>query len=155
MGLAWDAAYDEIQLFARIFLAIFVLIGLIPFFQKNLSRLQEYLLSKRRSRTPGMAASLSQPLNASAGPSRITEIEYLVFRQLSHAGSKGLSPRAIARHLHMETLLIRKALHSLQDRELVRPAPGFSVGKRFSLSRQGWALAALEGLAPKLTSSPI
>ena len=150
MGLVWDAVDDEIQLFARIFLAIFVLIGLIPFFQKNLSRLQAYILSKRRTRTPGLAASLSASV---AGSSRISEIEYLVFRQLSHAGARGMSPRSLARRLHMETLLVRKVLQSLKDRELVCPAPGFAVGNRYSLSRDGRALAVLEGLAPRVSPS--
>jgi DNA-binding MarR family transcriptional regulator len=150
MSIAWQAVDDEIQLLARIFLAIFVLIGLIPFFQKSFSRWHDYIISLRRPRAPGLVASIYEPEAAASEPSRMNDIEYIVFRRLSQAGGRGVSLSYLAKSLHMESLLIRRALQSLHERGLVRITPGLVIGRRFSLSREGYALALAEGLTPKL-----
>lgn len=151
MCIAWQAADDEIQTLARIFLAIFVLIGLIPFFQKSFSRWQSYIISLRRPRSPGLALSITELEAPSADPSRMNDIEYIVFMRLSQAGARGVSLKSLAEDLHMESLLIRKALQSLHQRRLVRITTGFVIGSRFSLSREGLALAVAEGFTPKLS----
>jgi hypothetical protein len=150
MSIAWQAVDDEIQMLARIFLLIFVLIGLIPFFQKSFSRWHDYIISLRRPRSPGLAASMTEPEAASAEPSRMSELEYIVFRQLSQAGARGVSLASVAQGLHMDSLLIRKALQSLHEKGLVRVTPTLVLGRRFSLSREGLILAVAEGLTPKL-----
>ncbi len=151
MGIFWEAVDDEIQFFSRIFLAIFVLIALIPFIQKSFTRLHDFILSLRRLRAPGIAASMTEPDSASAEPRRMGEVEYLVFRRLAQTPPRGAPVRALAAALHLDPALVRRSLEILHRKGLVRVVPGLVLGRRFSLSGQGWSMAMAEGLAPKLS----
>jgi hypothetical protein len=151
MSIFWQAVDDEVQMLARIFLAIFVLIGLIPFFQKSFARWHDYIITLRRPQSPGLAASITQVAAAPAEPLHMNGIEYLVFVRLSQAGARGASPSSLTGDLHMESLVIRKALQSLHEKGLVRITPGVVIGRRFSLSQEGLALAVAEGLTLKLS----
>jgi hypothetical protein len=150
MSIVWQVD-DEIQLLARIFLAIFVLVGLMPFFRKSFARWHDYLISLRRPSSPGLAASISELDAAPAEPAGMSDIEYIVFTRLSQGGVKGASLAVLAEDLHMESLLIQKALQSLQKRGLVRVAPGLVIGRRYSLSREGLQWAIAEGYMPKIS----
>jgi DNA-binding MarR family transcriptional regulator len=138
---------DEVQTWSRIFLAIFVLLGLIPFFRRSYSRLLDYLNARRRLRTPSLAALTAELEVAPADPSHLNDIEYIVFAHLAQAGKKGASLRAMAQSLHMESSLIAKALQSLYQRGYVAIVPGFTLVRRFALSQKGEALALEKGLA--------
>jgi DNA-binding MarR family transcriptional regulator len=138
---------DEVQTWSRIFLAIFVLVGLIPFFRRTCSRLLDYLNARRRLRTPSLAALIAELEVAPAGPSHLNDIEYIVFAHLAQAGKKGASLRAMAQTLHMESSLIAKALQSLYQRGYLALSPGIAIVRRFALSKKGEALALEKGLA--------
>jgi hypothetical protein len=151
MSIAWQAVDDQVQMLARLFLALFVLIGLLPHFQKSFSRWHDYILSLRRPRSPGLAALITELEVAPAEPARMNDIEYILFTRLSQRGAKGVSLAALAKDLHLEGVLVRRALQSLHQRGLVRIMPGLVFGRRFSLSEEGLSLAIAEGFTPRLS----
>lgn len=144
---------DEVQTWSRIFLAIFVLVGLIPFFRRSHSRLHDFLSARRRLRTPTLAALTAEPEVVPSDPLHLNDIEYIVFTHLSQVGAKGASLRAMAQSLHMESLLVAKALQSLYKRGFVTIAPGIAIVRRFSLSKKGEALALEKGLTSPMRTS--
>lgn len=139
---------DEVQKLSRFFLAIFVLIGLIPFFSKSFERLTHYLSALRRFRTPIIAPLNIDAQTAFLDPSQLSDMEHLLFTHLAQAGSKGVSLPALAQGLHMEIGLIVKTLQGLNKKGLVAIASGFAIIKRFTLSKKGRALALEKGLNP-------
>lgn len=143
---------DEVQKLSRIFLAIFVLIGLIPFFRKSFERFAHYLSVLRRFRTQIIVPLNGDAHNAFMDPSQLSDMEYLVFTYLAQAGRKGLSLPALAQALHMDMSLIAKTLRALNTKGLVAITSGFAVLKRFTLSKKGRALALEKGLAPGVSA---
>ncbi|KIH77088.1 hypothetical protein SAMN05660860_00409 [Geoalkalibacter ferrihydriticus] len=142
---------EEIQTLSRIFLAVFVLIGLFPFFKKSLGRFFDDLNSLRRFRTPIIAPVATEPDAAAKDPSRLNDMEHLVFTHLAQTGAKGESLPAMAQSLHMESRLIAQTLKSLNQKGLVAIAPGFGIIKRLTLSKKGRALALEKGVVPRLS----
>lgn len=143
---------DEVQKLSRIFLAIFVLIGHIPFFRKSFERFAHYLSVLRRFRTPVIV-----PLNVTAqsafmDPSQLSDMEHLVFTHLAQASSKGMSLPALVQTLHMDMGLMVKTLQTLNKKGLVAIVSGFAIIKRFTLSKKGRALALEKGLTPRVSS---
>jgi DNA-binding MarR family transcriptional regulator len=143
---------DDIQKLSRFFLAIFVLIGLIPFFQKSFSRLFDYLSFLRRFRTPIIAPVVTIQDSAPTDPSHMNDMEYIVFTYLAQADAKGVPLPSMANALHMDTKLVVKSLQTLNKKGLVAIRPGIGLIKRFTLSKRGRALALEKGLSPTLST---
>ncbi|MDO3379144.1 hypothetical protein [Geoalkalibacter halelectricus] len=150
MGSIWFDL-EEIQTLSRIFLAVFVLIGLIPFFRKNFLRLFDYLNTLRRLRAPSIAPLVTQFEELNSDPSQLGDLEYIVFTHLAQTGPKGVSLAAMSETLHMDTRLVAEALKALNKRGLVALTPGFGLIKRFALSKKGRALALEKGQSPMLS----
>lgn len=143
---------DEVQTLSRIFLAIFVLIGLVPFFKRSFRRLYDTLKSLGPWRKTIIVPVLGEMEPGAADPSKLSDLEYLVFLHLAQSGAKGLSLPTLAQGLHMEFQSIAEALRSLNQRGLVAIAPGFALIKRFSLSRKGRTLALEKGVSVRMSA---
>ena len=134
-----------------LFLSLFVLIGLIPFFQQ---------IAARRRRSQGSSSQLKEASEVGArGESgaifarpdetlEIYDFEVMVLRRLALAGRKGLSLKTIAGDLHLGPSVAVSALASLSQKGLVHSAPVYLVGNRFFLSKRGREYAVRQGLLP-------
>jgi hypothetical protein len=142
---------DDLHILVRLFLAAFVVLGLLPPFKKRLSKILDYLTHLGRPEMPGMDGEAAVQERFSAESSPMSDIEYFVFTRLAQGGKKGMTPAAVAKSLHMDRQLIRKALRSLRRKGFIHFAPDWKMAQRVTLSKQGQALAMAEGLIPKLT----
>ncbi len=146
---------DDLHVLVRLFLAAFVLLGLLPHFNKRLSKVLDYFSQLSRPDKPGTEVAPMEPEHSSAVSSTMTDIEYFVFARLAQGGKKGMTPAAVAKSLHMDRQLIRKALRSLRRKGFLQVAPDWKMAQRVTLSKQGQTLAIAEGLIPKLTHRPL
>lgn len=146
---------DDLDALVRIFLATFVVLGLLPHFYKRLSKIVDYFSRLNRPDMSGMDESLSVQENSLTASSPLTDIEHLVFTRLAQGSRKGMTPAAVAKSLYMDRSLIRKALHSLRQKGLIHIVPDWKMVPRVRLSERGRALAMQNGLIPKLTHHPL
>lgn len=150
---------ENFPFWVQLFLLAFVFVGLIPFFQKIISRIKYYIKelsgSDQPGRIPTETGSEIKPAEFS-GSAQLNEYEYIVFRRVAMAGSKGLSLKAIARGLHMSRQRIAKVLKSLVHKGLMGSAKGFLFGRRYVLTRKGHDYALAQGFIVQLrkTGSP-
>ncbi|HKL48475.1 MAG TPA: MarR family transcriptional regulator [Desulfuromonadales bacterium] len=139
---------EEFSIWVQLFLLAFMIVALIPFFQKTISRIQYYIkkLSGRDQpeRVSIETGSEIKPAEFSRS-AQLGEYEYIVFRKIALAGNKGLSLKAIARGLHMSRQRIAKVLKSLVDKGLVGSARGLLFGRRYVLTRKGHNYALEQG----------
>jgi hypothetical protein len=146
---------DDLPILIRIFLAAFVVLGLLPPLKKRLSKILDYLSHLGQPDMPGIEGANAAQEHFSATSSPMTDIEYFVFTRLAQGGKKGMTPAAVAKSLHMDRQMIRKALLSLRRKGFLHFAPDWKMVQRVMLSKQGQALAMAEGLIPKLTHRPL
>jgi DNA-binding MarR family transcriptional regulator len=137
---------NDIQFLARLFLALFVLIGVAPYLLKRIIGFLDYLVSLQH--TPALGSSeYVYNLEASMPESaRLEGVDYIVLVQLAQAGDGGETLRNLQRKLHMEQMLLINVLLSLNKKQLVRVRQQTRFRRRFYLSEKGKAYAATKGL---------
>lgn len=131
-----------------IFLSLFVAMGLVPFFEKIISRLHEH----SRPRNEG---DMSEPTQVQKGleskhvePAveiELYDFEVIVLRLLAAAGWKGLSLAAIVSALHLEPDFVRKTLLSLEKSGLVTFVEIPLLGTYYFLTREGRRYSVRQG----------
>lgn len=136
----------EIQYYARLFLALFVLIGISPFLRKRISGFIDYLVSLRHPSSQGFYDYVYNLESSISDVSRLEGMDYIVFFQLAQAGDRGATVRSLKRQLHLEPMLLIRVLLSLNKRELVRVNRQSRFSRRFYLSEKGKAYAVVKGI---------
>jgi len=137
---------DEVQYYARLFLALFVLIGIAPFLRKRINGFIDYLVSLRRPPAQGSSEYIYNLESSISDVSRLDGIDYIVFLQLAHAGDQGVTIKNLKQKLHLEPLLLTRVLLSLSKRELVKVTRRSRFNRRFFLSEKGKAYAVANGM---------
>ena len=137
---------DEIQQLARLFLAIFVLIGVAPFLRKRIIGYIDYLISLRRSPVQGSTEyvyhlEVSPSLDAS-----LDGVDYMVFIQFAQAGDKGTTLKQLKSQLHMDRFLLIKVLQSLSKKSLIGTRSHGRFFRRLYLTDKGKAYARAKGI---------
>ena len=137
---------DEIQQLARLFLAIFVLIGAAPFLRKRIIGFIDYLVSMRRPRAQGSSEHVYNLEVAGQQDTCLEGIDYMVFVQLAQAGGGGASLRDLTRKLHMESMLLTTVLQSLNKKGLIGIKQHWRFFQRYCLSKKGVDYAREQGI---------
>lgn len=135
-----------------LFLSLFVLIGLIPFFQQMAARRRRSESSSLKSKGASGVAAKGELEAMFARPDETLEIydfEVMVLRRLALAGRKGLSLKSIAGGLHIGPSVAVRALASLSGKGLVHSVTVYLVGKRFALSKKGREYSIRQGFLPR------
>lgn len=143
---------SEIQYYARLFLALFVLIGISPLLRKRISGFIDYLVSLRRPSSQGSSEYVYNLESSISDVSRLEGIDYIVFFQLAQVGDRGATVRSLKRQLHLESMLLIRVLLSLNKKELVRVNRQSRFSRRFYLSEKGKDYAVVKGII--LSSAP-
>lgn len=132
-----------------VFLAMFVMMGLMPLFDKLVIRISKYLKTRgqpdvlERARVKGASEELyGEPEKAL----ELYDFEIILLRDLAQAGWKGLSLKHITAELHLEPLFTEQTLTSLQNSGLVLSLDIVLFGKRFFLTRKGREYSKRQGL---------
>lgn len=134
-----------------LFLSLFVLIGLIPFFQQIAARRRRSQGSSLKSKEASDAGAKDESGAIFGRPDETLEIydfDVMVLRRLALAGRKGLSLKTIAGDLDIGPSVAVSALASLSQKGLVHSVPVYLVGNRFFLSKRGREYAIRQGLLP-------
>ncbi|MFO7578133.1 MAG: hypothetical protein R6W66_10445 [Pelovirga sp.] len=137
---------NDIQFLARLFLALFVLIGVAPYLRKRIIALLDYLVSLQHTPALGSSEYLYNLEASMVDSSRLEGVDYIVLVQLAQAGDEGETLRNLQRRLHMEQMLLIKVLRSLNKKELIRVKQQTRFRRRFYLSEKGKTYAAAKGL---------
>ncbi len=137
---------DEIRQLARLFLAIFVLIGVAPFLRKRIIGYIDYLMSLRRSSAQGSSEYVYSLEVAGQHNTRLEGVDYMVFVQLAQAGERGVSLRELKQQLHMESMLLTAVLQSLNKKGLIGVKQRWRFLQRYLLSRKGVGYAREQGV---------
>lgn len=148
----WQSS-EDFPFWVQLFLLAFVLIALIPFFQKIIYRIEHYikeLSGSGQAERPSIETGSEIKPAEFSGSAQLNEYEYIVFRRVAMAGSKGLSLKAIARGLHMSRQRIGRVLKSLIDKGLVASSRGILFGHRYVLTRKGHDYALQQGFIVQL-----
>ena len=137
---------NEVQWLARLFLALFVLIGVAPFLLKRITGYMDYLASLKRPPAQGSSEYVYNLETSLAESSRLEGVDYIVLVALAHAGAAGITLKNLQKKLHMERMLLIKVLLSLNKKELVKVKQRSRFNRRFYLSEKGKAYAIAKGL---------
>lgn len=137
---------NEIQWLARLFLALFVLIGVAPFLLKRIVGFIDALASLRRPPAQGSSEYVYHLETAISESSRLEGVDYIVLVHLAQAGDAGETIRSLKKQLHMERMLLIKVLLSLNKKELVKVKQYSRFIRRFYLSDKGKAYAVAKGI---------
>ncbi|HEX9776603.1 MAG TPA: hypothetical protein VGA63_00505 [Geopsychrobacteraceae bacterium] len=133
-----------------VFLALFVLIGTSPLLPRLLALLGGLLRDSRRGPAAGTREP-GAPEDVRWKDSALNDYEILVLRKLAMSGGKGLSSRALADALYFQPPTVRKHLHSLNRKGLVRAVKPYPFGERFYLSAPGREYALEHDLVPRVS----
>lgn len=145
MGIGFSEI-DEIQQLARLFLALFVLIGVAPFLRKRIIGYLDYLVSLRRPPAQGSSEDVYNLEASQSHDTRLEGVDYMVFVHLAQAGDKGATLRELKRQLHMEQLLLVKVVQSLNKKGLIKVKQRRRFMRRFYLSEKGKDDAVAKGI---------
>ena len=137
---------SDIQFLARLFLALFVLIGVAPYLLKRIIGLLDYLASLQHTPALGSSEYVYNLEATMAEAARLEGVDYIVLVELAQAGDGGETLRNLHRRLHMERMLLIKVLLSLNKKDLVRVRQKTRFRRRFYLSEKGKTYAAAKGL---------
>lgn len=137
---------NEIQWMARLFLALFVLIGVAPFLLKRIIGFIDYLASLKHPPAQGSSEYVYNLEAALSESSRLEGVDYIVLIHLAHAGVAGTTLKGLQKQLHMERMLLIKVLLSLNKKELVQVRQWSRFHRRFYLSEKGKAYAVAKGI---------
>lgn len=147
MGIGFSEI-EEIQYYARLFLALFVLIGIAPLLRKRITGFIDYLVSLRRPSAQGSSEYIYNLESSISEVSRLEGVDYIVFLQLAQTGDRGATLKSLKQQLHLEPMLLIKVLLALSKRELVRVNRRSRFNRRFYLSEKGKAYAVAKGIIP-------
>jgi hypothetical protein len=137
---------NEIQWLARLFLALFVLIGVAPFLLKRITGFIDYLASLKRPPAQGSSEYVYNLETSMSESSRLEGVDYIVLVHLAHLGTAGTTLKSLQKQLHMERMLLIKVLLSLNKKELVQVRQWSRFHRRFYLSEKGKAYAVAKGI---------
>ncbi len=141
-----------LSVFFLVFLAVFVVIGLYPAWQRLADRLRKRLkdLGETIDVLAGNAESATQasPAAAATTTRHLNDFELLVLWQLSQGDNKGLSRKQINGKLHLVPSVLNKTLQSLGSRGLVSVAITSWFGIRYFLSEKGRNYSIERGFIP-------
>lgn len=137
---------NEIQWLVRLFLAIFVLIGVAPFLLKRIIGFIDYLAALKHPPALGSSEYVYNLESSKAESSRLEGVDYIVLVHLAHLGDVGTTLISLQKKLHMERMLLIKVLLSLNKKEMVKVKQWSRFNRRFYLSEKGKAYAIAKGI---------
>ena len=133
-----------------IFLALFVLLGIYPAWQRTAAIIRKFLAanSKPESTNSDSYSPESTELFAEQPPTlQLDTLESIVFHYLVQNDGKSLSRKQINADLHLQPLLLKTTLESLLHRGLLKITTGTLPIIRFQLSEKGRSYAQQTGAA--------
>jgi len=141
-----------LSIFFLIFVAVFVLIGLIPFFQEISAALRKFLATAEeggKGREDVLRGEGVDSAREGGESAPIYGLEVMALRGLARAGRKGISFKAMAADLNLSPATVKKTLESLGTKRLARYVRPFPFGRHYYLSGRGRDYAAVLGFFPR------
>ena len=123
-----------------IFLALFVLLGIYPAWQRTAALIRKYLADSNKSAATNIDSYSTEPAEIIAvqqSSLQLDTLESLVFQRLIQNDNKSLSRKQINADLHLEPALLKNTLESLLQKGLLRVTLTTLLTPRFQLTEKG------------------
>ena len=122
-----------------IFLAIFVLLGIYPIWQRTAAIIRKFLTERNKSKaTNGDSSTEPEELLVKQQPPlQLDTVESLVFQRIVQNDDKSLSRKQLNADLHLEPALLKSTLEALLHRGLLQITMTALPIIRFQLTEKG------------------
>ena len=133
-----------------IFLALFVLLGIYPAWQRTAAIIRKILAAYNKSASSNNDSYANEPteiFDEQQPTLQLDTLESIVFQRLVQSDGKSLSRKQINADLHLQPLMLKTALESLLRRGLLRITMTALPIIRFQLTEKGRIYAQKTGAA--------
>ncbi|MEJ2492131.1 MAG: hypothetical protein P8Y84_11035 [Desulfuromonadales bacterium] len=134
-----------------LFLAIFVLLGLLPAIRRTTAKWRQ-LMVDQKTRQQIMPTTSQQVLakvhEVEQERLRLNDYEQLILRSVGRSGGRLVRLSKVVREMQFDKDVIRQAMTSLYRKGMIRILPTFLFGPFLSLTGKGRKYAVAHGLMP-------
>ena len=140
-----------LQIMFVFFLAIFVLLGLLPAIRRTTTKWRQ-LMVDQKTRQQIMPTTSQQVLTkvheVEQERLRLNDYEQLILRSVGRSGGRLVRLSKVVREMQFDKDVIRQAMTSLYRKGMIRILPTFLFGTLLSLTGKGRKYAVAHGLMP-------